>query len=143
MRAIAETRLGDLAAAHADLARLKILRRSNMLGKASFERIPEVEIALMAAEGRGAEAYERLRARNLDQRFHDAQDVYGSVRQITGSLERRVGGLHRSKGCLYFRSLRNENRKIVSLFYTLYRLNSLIDYGRGSGWLVGGPVELG
>jgi len=90
MRAIAETRLGNLAAAHADLARLKLLRRTNVLAKASFERIPDVEIALMAAEGRGAEAYEGLRARSREQRFHDARDVYGSVRQITGSLETQL-----------------------------------------------------
>jgi signal transduction histidine kinase/CheY-like chemotaxis protein len=95
MRAIAETRLGDLAAAHADLARLKALRGSNMLSKASFERIPDVEIELMAAEGRGAEAYERMRARVLERRFHDARDVYGSVRQITGSLETQLASARR------------------------------------------------
>jgi signal transduction histidine kinase/AmiR/NasT family two-component response regulator len=95
MRAIAETRLGDLRAAHADLARLKVLRRTNVLGKASFERIPEVEIELMAAEHRGSEAYEGLRARSREQRFHDARDVYGSVRQITGSLETQLASARR------------------------------------------------
>jgi len=95
MRAIAETRLGDLGAAHADLARLKLLRQTNFLGKASFERIPDVEIELLAAEGRGSEAYERLRARSREERFHDARDVYGSVRQITGSLETQLASARR------------------------------------------------
>jgi signal transduction histidine kinase/AmiR/NasT family two-component response regulator len=95
MRAIAETRLGDLRAAHADLARLEVLRRTNVLAKASFERIPEVEIELMAAEGRGAEAFRRLQARTREQRFLDARDVYGSVRQITGSLETQLASARR------------------------------------------------
>jgi signal transduction histidine kinase/AmiR/NasT family two-component response regulator len=95
MRAIAETRLGDLGAAHRDLARLKVLRGSKVIGKASFERIPDVEIELLAAEGRGSEAYERMRARSLEQRFHDAKDVYGSVRQITGSLETQLASARR------------------------------------------------
>jgi len=95
MRAIAETRLGQLDAAHADLARLNALRRSGTLGKASFERIPEVEIELMAAEGRGSEAYERLRDRTREQRFDNARDVYGSVRQITGSLETQLASARR------------------------------------------------
>ena len=94
-RAIAETRLGDLRAAHADLARLKILRGSRLIGKASFDRIPEVEIELLAAEGRGSEAYEHMRARSHEQRFHDARDVYGSVRQITGSLETQLASARR------------------------------------------------
>ena len=87
--------MGDLRAAHADLARLKVLRRTNVLGKASFERIPEVEIELMAAEGRGAEAYRLLLARTREERFHDARDVYGSVRQITGSLETQLASARR------------------------------------------------
>jgi len=95
MRAIAETRLGDLGAAERDLARLKALRGSRPFGKASFERIPDLEIELMAAEGRGAEAYERMRERNRQQRFHDARDVYGSVRQITGSLETQLASARR------------------------------------------------
>ena len=96
MRAIAEARLGDLRAAQADLARLKVLQLSNLLGKASFERIPEVEIELMAAKGQGLAAYERLRARSREQRFHDARDVYGSVRQITGSLETQLASARRA-----------------------------------------------
>jgi signal transduction histidine kinase/CheY-like chemotaxis protein len=95
MRAIAETRLGELRAAHADLARLKLLRQTNFLGKASFERIPDVEIELLAAEGRGSAAYEQMRERNRQQRFHDARDVYGSVRQITGSLETQLASARR------------------------------------------------
>jgi two-component system, sensor histidine kinase len=95
MRAIAEARLGDLPAAQADLARLQVLRRTNVLGKASFERIPEVETELMAAEGRGSEAYESLRARGREQRLHDARDVYSGVRQITGSLETQLASARR------------------------------------------------
>jgi len=95
MRAIAETRLGDLRAARTDLARLKILRGSRLIGKASFERIPEVEIELLAAGGRGSEAYEQMRVRSREQRFHDARDVYGSVRQITGSLETQLASARR------------------------------------------------
>ncbi len=95
LRAIAAARLGDLEAARTDLSRLKALVGSGRIQKASLGRVADVEIELMAAEGRGVEAYERLQARIRQQRFDDAQDVSGTVRQITGSLETQLASARR------------------------------------------------
>jgi signal transduction histidine kinase len=98
MRAVAEARLGQLGAAQADLERVKVMRASGRLSANAFDRVPEVEIELLAAQGHGDEAFERLRARAHQQRFDNARDVYGSVRQITGSLETQLTSARRQAG---------------------------------------------
>ncbi len=79
MRAIAEARLGAVAAARADLARIRALKGSGRFEQAAFAREPEVEAELEAAEGRPAEALAALR----DYRRHHAWD---ETRQQTTGL---------------------------------------------------------
>jgi signal transduction histidine kinase/ActR/RegA family two-component response regulator len=87
MRSIAEARAGRLAAAQADLQQLEALQRKGAYGAEAFARLPLVKAELLQAQGRSREAFGLLREYERAIQFRRAQDVYGGVRQITGSLE--------------------------------------------------------
>ena len=90
MRAIAEARVGDLDRARADLARMKALMASGGFERAAFQREPEAEAELLAAEGKPADAFGLLRAYNRQHEQDEAHMVNAGVRQLTGELQTQL-----------------------------------------------------
>jgi signal transduction histidine kinase/ActR/RegA family two-component response regulator len=95
MRAIAEARLHQVAAAEDDLDRLRALRAAAPHGSTAFRRIPEVEAELLMAQGHAQEAFEQLRKFNADERFHASREVSGGMRQVTGALQSQLDAARR------------------------------------------------
>jgi len=90
MRAIAEARQGRVAAAEADLARLRKLKASKLFDVAMFSREPEIEAELLLAGGRYREAFERLRQYSVASGMANSQRFNAGVRQITTELQTQV-----------------------------------------------------
>ena len=90
MRAIARARTGQPVTAARDLDTLRTLKASNRFDAAAFKRLPQIEAELLLARGDGAGAFEKFRQYERSQRIETAQDIYGGVRQITGSLETQL-----------------------------------------------------
>src|SRR5665213_2854301 len=90
------TLLGDaklasqLAAAEADLARLRKLKASKLFDVAMFSREPEIEAELLLAGGRYREAFERLRQYSVASGMANSQRFNAGVRQITTELQTQV-----------------------------------------------------
>ena len=96
MRAIAEARLGDAAAADADLARLRVLKAADTSGSAAFVRLPEVEAEILMAKGRDTAAFDGLREADRQDRLRAAQEVSGGLRQVTGALQSQLDSARRN-----------------------------------------------
>ncbi|RYF92066.1 MAG: response regulator [Caulobacteraceae bacterium] len=90
MRAIANARMGQPARAAEDLATLRSIEAAKRFDATAFKRIPEIEAEILLARGDGAAAYAKFRNYQRQQRSQTAQDIYGGVRQITGSLETQL-----------------------------------------------------
>ena len=90
MRAIAEARLGDVAGARADLARIDQLEASGEFSPAVFGREPEVRAELLAAEGHDRQAFEMMRDYSRQHIEADAHEVNAGVRQLTGELQTQL-----------------------------------------------------
>ncbi len=90
MRAIASARSGKPAMAARDLETLRALKASKRFDAAAFKRLPQIEAELLLARGDGAAAFTLFRQYERAQRFQTSQDIYGGVRQITGSLETQL-----------------------------------------------------
>ncbi|MCE3290612.1 MAG: histidine kinase [Caulobacter sp.] len=90
MRAIASARSGRPATAVHDLETLRAMKAAKRFEGAAFKRLPEIEAELMLARGDAAGAYAKFRDYQRAQRIQTAQDIYGGVRQITGSLETQL-----------------------------------------------------
>jgi len=90
MRAIAKARLGDLAGAEADLARLQRYVATVEPGAKLVARILEVEAEIKLARGDARGAYKIFRQFEREQRFRRAAEVYDGVRQVTGALQSQL-----------------------------------------------------
>ena len=90
MRGVAEARLGRVADAKADLGRLRALELSQQFSSAAFSREPQLNAALLAAEGKDKEAYDTLTAFMAGQNQQQAQTSSAGVRQVTAELERQL-----------------------------------------------------
>ena len=90
MRAIASARSGKPAVAARDLETLRALKASKRFDGAAFKRLPQIEAELLLARGDGAAAFTLFRQYERAQRLQTSQDIYGGVRQITGSLETQL-----------------------------------------------------
>jgi signal transduction histidine kinase/AmiR/NasT family two-component response regulator len=95
-RAIAEARLGRIAEAETDLARLRKLKASNAFGPASFAREPQIEAELLLARGHPAEAFAKLREFDQVKAVRTAKRFNGGVRQITAQLMGQLDTQHRN-----------------------------------------------
>ena len=90
VRALAYARTGQLALARRDLAEIRRREAAGLFREEGFSEVPRVEAALLFAEGRTREAYERLDA------YHKAQDVQTARRfsagigQITGDMQEQL-----------------------------------------------------
>jgi two-component system, sensor histidine kinase len=89
MRAIAEARMGRIEAARADLERLRAEAKRTKSTPMS-RRIPEVEAELLLADGHSKQAYDKLRTYSRELSYRRANEVYGGVRQVTGSLQTQL-----------------------------------------------------
>jgi len=89
-RALAYARTGQLGLASRDLAEIRRREAAGMFREEGFSEVPRVEAALLFAQGRTGEAFERLEA------YHKAQDVQTARRfsagigQITGDMQEQL-----------------------------------------------------
>ena len=90
MRGIAEARLGQVAAADADLARLRKLNTSKLFEPSAFKREPQLEAEILLARGDSAEAFKSLREYSHTSAVLDARRFNAGVRQITGELQTQL-----------------------------------------------------
>ena len=90
LRGMAEARLGRIADANADLGRLQALKTSQQFSAAAFGREPQLAAALLAAQGKDGEAYQKLSAYMASQNQAQAQQSSAGVRQVTSELERQL-----------------------------------------------------
>ncbi|MGA0606257.1 ATP-binding protein [Phenylobacterium sp. VNQ135] len=90
MRAIAYARTKEVGKARRDLNSLIAIRQAGRFKDTAFVRVPEVEAEILAGSGRADEAFEKLRAYERQRRTAHAQDIYGGVRQITGTLQTQL-----------------------------------------------------
>ncbi len=96
MRTIAEARLGDVAAAQADLARYQQLEASHQFETAQFSREPQMEGEVDLARGQYQQAFAKLRQYSDQKAFKDSQVFNAGVRQITGELEKQLENARRN-----------------------------------------------
>jgi signal transduction histidine kinase/ActR/RegA family two-component response regulator len=90
LRAIAEARLGDVAAAGADLDAMHALQASHGFQSAGLERTPQVEAELLLAQGKDREAFERLRTYQQAHAALTARRFNVGVHQLTGVLQTQL-----------------------------------------------------
>ncbi|MEW5685145.1 MAG: ATP-binding protein [Pseudomonadota bacterium] len=90
MRAIAKSRLRDIAGAREDFQRLKAYAGAAGAGSKAGARLLEVEAELKLAQGDHKGAYELFRKFEREQRFRRAAEVYDGVRQVTGALQTQL-----------------------------------------------------
>jgi signal transduction histidine kinase len=90
MRAIAEARTGQIAAARADLALLRRRTSAASADLAASSRAPEVEAEIALAKGEPERAFALIRDYERERRSRSAAEVYGGVRQVTGALQTQL-----------------------------------------------------
>jgi signal transduction histidine kinase/ActR/RegA family two-component response regulator len=87
LRAIAEARLGQVDKARADLDAIRALRTTHDLAPSNLEREPEVEAAILMAEGKAAEANQILNGYVRTNAADSARRFSIGVHQLTGALQ--------------------------------------------------------
>jgi signal transduction histidine kinase/CheY-like chemotaxis protein len=90
LRGIAAARMGRVAEAEADLARLRALKASQHFSPSAFSREPEVAAELSAAQGHPVEAFAQLRDYSRERLQKQAQASSAGVSQVTTELEHRL-----------------------------------------------------
>ena len=89
-RALAYARNGQLGLARLDFAEIRRREAAGLFREEGFSEVPRVEAALLFAEGRTREAFQRLEA------YHKAQDVQTARRfsagigQVTGDMQEQL-----------------------------------------------------
>ncbi|MHB8529999.1 MAG: hybrid sensor histidine kinase/response regulator [Caulobacteraceae bacterium] len=96
MRAIAEARLGQVAAAQADLERFRALEASKRFEPAQFSRETQIEGEVDLARGRYRRAFAELREYADQKAITDSQKFNSGVHQITGELETQLENARRN-----------------------------------------------
>ena len=89
-RAIARAQTGQLDAARRDLAQIREREAANRFNEEGASELPHVEAEILFAEGRTAEAYEKLRQHAYDDRIADARRFSGGIRQVTGDMQQQL-----------------------------------------------------
>jgi signal transduction histidine kinase/ActR/RegA family two-component response regulator len=90
VRGVAEARLGQVAAARADLERMHKLQASRAFSAAAFSREPELRAELLTAEGRPGAAFAVMRGILRDRAQLQAARSSAGVSQVTAELERQL-----------------------------------------------------
>jgi signal transduction histidine kinase/FixJ family two-component response regulator len=89
-RAIAYARLGKVDLAERDLAKLEQLHLNKDAAEAYFQRIPEVQAAILHAKGRDAEAFETLRRYARAQNTREVSQFSQGVGQLTAEMAKQM-----------------------------------------------------
>jgi signal transduction histidine kinase/ActR/RegA family two-component response regulator len=90
-RAIARARLGQAAAAAADLATLNALHASKTYGEVKFARLPEVEAQVLRAQGHDRQAFDLMSGYAREQAFEQNRGYSAGIRQVTREMDKQLG----------------------------------------------------
>ncbi len=89
-RAIARAQSGQIAAARRDLARIRERAADGRFHEEGASELPHVQAEILFAEGRAAEAYEKLRRHAHEDQIADARRFSGGIRQVTGDMQQQL-----------------------------------------------------
>lgn len=89
-RALAYARTGQLGLARRDLAEIRRREAAGLFREDGFSEVPRVEAALLFAEGRTREAFQRLDAFNKAGEVHAARRFSAGIGQVTGDMQEQL-----------------------------------------------------
>ncbi len=90
LRALAYARTGQLDLARRDLAEIRRREAAGTFRQEGFSEVPRVEAALLFAEGRTREAFERLDAYNKAREIQAARRFSAGIGQVTGDMQEQL-----------------------------------------------------
>jgi signal transduction histidine kinase/CheY-like chemotaxis protein len=118
-RALAYARTGQLGLARRDLAEIRRREAAGLFREEGFSEVPRVEAALLFAEGRPREAFQRLEAYHKAQDIQTARRFSAGIGQVTGDMQEQLA----------------ERRRQLETARTNTRLNE--DVISAQRWIVG------
>lgn len=89
-RALAYARTGQLGLARRDLAEIRRREAAGLFREEGFSEVPRVEAALLFAEGRSREAFQRLEAYNRAEDIQTARRFSAGIGQVTGDMQEQL-----------------------------------------------------
>jgi len=89
-RALAYARTGQLGLARRDLAEIRRREAVGLFREEGFSEVPRVEAALLFAEGRTREAFERLDAYHKAREVQAARRFSAGIGQVTGDMQEQL-----------------------------------------------------
>jgi tetratricopeptide (TPR) repeat protein len=89
-RALAYARTGQLGLARRDLAEIRRREAAGLFREEGFSEVPRVEAALLFAEGRTHEAFQRLEAYHKAQDIQTARRFSAGIGQVTGDMQEQL-----------------------------------------------------
>ena len=89
-RALAYARTGQLGLARRDLAEIRRLEAAGLFRENGFSEVPRVEAALLFAEGRTRDAFQRLEAYHKAQEVQIARRFSAGIGQVTGDMQEQL-----------------------------------------------------
>jgi signal transduction histidine kinase/ActR/RegA family two-component response regulator/tetratricopeptide (TPR) repeat protein len=89
-RALAYARTGQLGLARRDLAEIRRREAAGMFREEGFSEVPRVEAALLFAEGRTREAFQRLEDYHKAQDIQTARRFSAGIGQVTGDMQEQL-----------------------------------------------------
>ncbi len=89
-RALAYARTGQLALARRDLAEIRRRETAGLFREEGFSEVPRVEAALLFAEGRTREAFQRLDAYHKAREVQAARRFSAGIGQVTGDMQEQL-----------------------------------------------------
>ncbi|MGH6986950.1 MAG: ATP-binding protein [Caulobacteraceae bacterium] len=98
MRAIAEARLGEVAAARADLSHFRALARAERLGPTFLRSEAQVQAEIDMASGNASQGFAELRKFGQDQAISQSRIFNSGVHQLTTELQNQLDLARRDAG---------------------------------------------
>ena len=89
-RALAYARTGQLGLARRDLAEIRRREAAGLFREEGISEVPRVEAALLFAEGRTREAFQRLEAYDRAQDVQTARRFSAGIGQVTGDMQEQL-----------------------------------------------------
>lgn len=89
-RALAFARTGQLGLARRDLAEIRRREAAGLFREEGFSEVPRVEAALLFAEGRTRDAFQRLEAYHRAQDIQTARRFSAGIGQVTGDMQEQL-----------------------------------------------------
>ncbi len=97
-RALAYARTGQLGLARRDLAEIRRREAAGLFREEGFSEVPRVEAALLFAEGRTREAYQRLDAYHKAREVQAARRFSAGIGQVTRDMQEQLAERRRQLG---------------------------------------------